>query len=184
MSLKEKYEKEVKNKMMEIFGYKNPLSCPKIEKVIVNTSFGKLLANFKPENHQKVIQEIERDLSLITGQKPLITFAKKSIAGFKVRKGQPVGAKVTLRRQRMFDFLEKLFFIALPRSRDFRGIEKSSIDKNGNLTVGVKEHSVFPEISLDKTNIIFGLEATIVTTAKKREEAETLFKLLGFPIKS
>ena len=120
---------------------------------------------------------------MISGQKPIITKARKSISGFKVKKGQPLGAKVTLRGKRMYDFLERLIYIALPRSRDFKGIDQKSLDKSGNLTIGIKEHVCFPEISLEKVKFIFGLEVTIVTNAKKREHALELFKLLGFPIK-
>lgn len=181
--LKEKYQKEVIPAMMEKFGYKNRRAVPKIEKVIVNTGFGRLV-NGKTSEEQKKIQEaILNDLALICGQYPKLTRAKKAISGFKTRKGLPIGAKVTLRRKRMYDFLERLINIALPRSRDFQGLDPSSFDKDGNLTIGIREQIAFPEISPEATKIIFGLEVTVVTTAKKREEGLELLRLLGFPIK-
>lgn len=181
--LKEKYQKEVVPQMMESFGYKNIMAVPRIEKVMVNSGFGRLVSG-KTSNEQKKIQEsILHDLALITGQRPVLTRARKSISGFKIREGMPVGAQVTLRGKRMFDFLERLIHIALPRSRDFRGIDPKSFDKEGNLTVGIKEHIAFPEISPEKVKSIFGFEVTVVTTAKNKEEGETLLKLLGFPIR-
>ena len=183
MRLLEKYEKEVIPAMMEKFGYKNKMAVPKIEKVVINTGFGRLVAGKTSEEQKKIQDNILEDLSLISGQKPILTRAKKSISGFKIRKGQVIGASVTLRKKRMFDFLERLIQIALPRSRDFRGIEQSSFDKKGNLTIGIKEQISFPEILPEKAKNIFGLEVTIVTTAKKREEGIELLRLLGFPIK-
>jgi large subunit ribosomal protein L5 len=184
MRLPEKYKKEVIPEMMKKFGYKNPMAVPKIEKVIINTGFGRLVVGKTGEEQKKILNGILDDLALITGQYPILTKSKMSIAGFKIRKGLAIGAKVTLRRKKMYDFIERLIYIALPRSTDFRGIEPSSFDKKGNLTIGIKEHIVFPEVSPEKTKNIFGLEITIVTNAKKREEAIELFKLLGFPIKS
>lgn len=182
--LKEKCKKEVAPQMMEIFGYKNLMAVPKIKKVIVNTGFGRLVSG-KPSNEQKKIQEaILRDLTLITGQRPVLTSAKKSISGFKIRKGMPVGARVTLRGQRMYDFLERLIYIALPRTRDFRGIDPNSFDDKGNLTIGIKEHIAFPEISPEEVKNIFGLEITVVTTSNTKKEGVKLLRLLGFPIKS
>lgn len=182
--LKEKYNNEVIPEMMKKFGYQNKMAVPKIKKVVVNTSFGRLLTGQTSEEQKIITKAILNDLSLICGQYPVLTKAKKSISGFKVRKGQPVGAMVTLRRKKMFDFLERLIHITLPRSRDFQGISTSSFDKKGNLTIGIKEHLIFPEISPEKAKNIFGLEVTIVTTAKRREEAIELLKLLGFPIKT
>lgn len=184
VSLLEKYQQEVIPKMMERFGYKNKMAVPKIEKVVINTGFGKLIGGKIPEEQKKIYNAILEDLALITGQKPILTKAKKSISGFKIRKGTPIGAKVTLRKKRMYDFLERIIHIALPRSRDFRGIDPKSIDNQGNLTVAIKEHICFPEISPEKTKFIFGLELTVVTTAKSREEGLELLRLLGFPIKS
>jgi len=168
---------------MERFGYKNAMAVPKIEKVIINTGFGKLISGKTSEEQKKIYQNILDDLSLICGQRPQITLAKKSISGFKIRKGIPIGAQVTLRGQRMHDFLERLIQIGLPRSRDFRGIDLKSFDKKGNLTIGIKEQIVFPEIFPERAKTIFGFEITITTTAKSREEGIELLRLLGFPIK-
>jgi large subunit ribosomal protein L5 len=183
MRLKEKYQKEVVPRMMEIFKYKNKMAVPKIEKVVVNVGFGKLVSGKTQEEQKKIANAILEDLALITGQKPIFTKARKSISTFKVKKGMILGAKVTLRGKRMYDFLERVIHIALPRTKDFQGISEKSFDKKGNLTIGIPEHIAFPEISPEKVEISFGLEITIVTNAKKREEAITLFRLLGFPIK-
>lgn len=182
--LKKEYYKEVVSKMMEEFGYKNPLTVPKISKVIVNTGFGRLVSG-KPSNEQKKIYEaVLNDLALIIGQKPVLTKARKSISGFKVRKGMPLGAKITLRGKKMYDFLERLIHVALPRTRDFRGINRDSFDKEGNMTIGIKEHIAFPEVSPEEVKKIFSFEITVVTTAKNKEEGIKLLKLLGFPIRS
>lgn len=183
MRLKEKYKKEIIPAMKEKFGYKNVMAVPKIEKVVLNTGFGKILAGKTSEEQKKFTESILLDLSLIAGQRPVLAKAKKSISGFKVRKGQPIGAKVTLRKKRMSDFLERLIHIALPRSRDFRGIELNSFDEKGNLTIGIREHIAFPEILPERTRLNFGLEVTVTTTAKKREEGIELLRLIGFPIK-
>jgi large subunit ribosomal protein L5 len=184
LRLKDKYQKEVVRQMMEKFGYKNPMAVPKIEKVIVNVGFGRLVSGKTADERKKVQDQILNDLALITAQRPILRPAKKSISGFKTRKGIPIGAKVTLRGQMMYDFLERVVNIALPRSRDFRGIPKDSIDKSGNLTIGIREQIAFPEISPEKTKFIFGFEITVVTTAKSREEGLELLRLLGFPIKT
>jgi large subunit ribosomal protein L5 len=183
MNLKEKYEKEVLPKMMKKFGYKNKMAVPKIEKVMINVGFGKLISEKDSQEQKKIQEAILEDLAQISGQRPILTKAKKSISGFKLRKGLPIGAKVTLRRKKMYDFLERLINIGLPRSRDFWGIPENSVDKNGNLTIGIKEHIAFPEISPEKTKFIFGFEVTVVTNAKDREKGLELFKLMGFPIK-
>ena len=183
MRLKEKYKKEVVPKMMEKFGYKNPMEVPKIEKVVVNIGFGRLVVGKPGSEREKIQEHILKTLSLITGQKAVLTKAKKSISSFKLRKGMPIGAKVTLRRKRMYDFLEKLILLVLPRTRDFRGIPLTAFDKNGNLTLGFKEYTPFPEVIPEKEKGIFGLEVTVVTTSKNKEEGIELFKLLGFPIK-
>lgn len=183
LRLTEKYQKEVIPKMMKKFGYKSPMAVPKIEKVIVNTGFGRLVAGKSSEEQKKIWETILNDLSLITSQRPVLTKAKRAVSGFKTRIGLPIGAMVTLRGKRMSDFLERLIYIALPRSRDFRGLEEKSIDKGGNLTIGVKEHIAFPEILPERAKNIFGLEITVVTNAKKREEGLELLRLLGFPIK-
>ncbi len=183
MQLQEKYKKEVIPEMKEKFGYKSVMAVPKITKVVVNVGVGKVLESVDPSKRENLLESISSDLALICGQKPIITKAKKAISGFKIRKGSSVGLKVTLRRKRMYDFLERLLNFALPRSRDFQGISQDCIDKGGNLTIGIKEHIVFPEIKPEKAKIIFGLEITIVTDAKSREEAIELYKLLGFPLK-
>jgi len=183
LRLQEKYKKEVIPTMKEKFGYTNNMAIPKIEKVVVNTGFGKLITDKTSEEQKKISEAILQDLSLITGQRAVLTRAKKSIASFKIRQGLPIGAQVTLRGKRMFDFLERLINIGLPRSHDFQGIDSKSCDKKGNLTIAVREHITFPEILPEKVKNIFGLEITIVTTARKREEGLELLKLIGFPIK-
>ena len=184
MSLKEKYKKEVIPQMMEKFGYKNTMTVPKIEKVTVNTGFGRLISGKTSEEQKKIYKAILDDLTLICAQRPVLTRAKKSIAAFKTRQGMPIGAMVTLRERKMYDFLERVVHIALPRSRDFQGINPKSFDKEGNLTIPIKEHVIFPEVSPEKTKMIFGFEITVVTTAKTREEGTELLKLVGFPIRS
>ena len=176
-SLKEKYTKEVIPVMKEKFGYKNDLAVPKITKVIVNTGFN---PNTKDE---KIRQEMAHDLALITGQKANPCPAKKAEAAFKTRKGMIIGLMVTLRGQRMYDFLDRLVHIILPRSRDFHGLPEKNIDQSGNLNIGIKEQIVFPEISAESTKNIFGFEVAVVTTAENHQEGVELFKLLGFPIK-
>ncbi len=183
MNLKEKYTKEVVPQMIEKFGYKNKMAVPKIEKVVINTSFGKLIAGKGSDEQRKIHKSIIDDLSIICGQKLVLTKAKQSIAGFKIREGMAVGAMVTLRGKKMNDFLERLIHIDLPRTRDFRGIEPKSFDKSGNLSIAVKEHIIFPEILPEKAKIIFGFEITVVTTAKNKEEGTELLRLIGFPIK-
>ncbi len=183
LSLKEKYKKEVVPEMIKKFGYKNIFQVPKIEKVVVNAGFGKQVCGKTTQEQKKIQEFILRDLSLITGQKPALRKARKSIASFKLRKGMPIGAVCTLRRDRMYDFLDRLIHIALPRTRDFKGLPLKSIDKEGNLTIGIREHIVFPEVSPEKAKFIFGFEVTVVTTAKTKKEAEELFRLLGFPLK-
>lgn len=183
LHLKEKYQKEVIPEMMKRFDYKNPMAVPKIEKVNINTGFGRLIAGKGSDEQRKISEAIAHDLALICGQKPVLTAAKKSISAFKTRIGLPIGAKATLRGEKMYDFLERLVYIALPRSRDFRGLEEKSVDKSGNLTIGIKEHISFPEILPEKAKNIFGLEVTIVTNAQNKEKGIALFRLLGFPIK-
>jgi len=180
--LSQKYKEEVVPEMMREFGYKSVMAIPKIEKVILNTSFGRLIGGKSKEEQKKIIDLMVRDLSLIAGLRPVLTKAKKSISGFKIRKGMPIGAMVTLRKKKMNDFLEKLIHINLPRTRDFRGLDPDSVDNNGNLTIGIKEDIVFPEVSDE--GLIFGLEATIVSTAKSKKEGLRLFRLLGFPFKT
>lgn len=173
--LKEKYQKEVIPKMKQIFGYKNNLAVPRLEKVVFNVGLGKSLED------PKFIEAAMENLERISGQKPILTKAKKSISNFKIRKGMIVGAKVTLRGNRMYDFVDKLINITLPRIGDFRGLPEKNLNQLGNLTIGIKEHIVFPEIRSDEVEKIHGLEVSISTTAKDRKESLTLFKLLGFP---
>lgn len=184
MKLRDKYKKEVIPAMQKKFGYKSTMAVPKIEKVQVNTSFGGLISGKTKGEQKKIHEPILEDLAFICGQRPILTKAKKSISGFKIREGMPVGAKVSLRKQKMYDFLERLIHIGLPRSRDFRGIDPKSFDREGNLTIAIKEHIVFPEILPEKVKNIFGFEITIVTTAKTKEEGIELLRLLGFPIKT
>jgi large subunit ribosomal protein L5 len=182
--LMEKYKKEVIPQMMEKSGYKTPMAVPKIKKVVINTGFGRLVAGKSTDEQKKIADFIVEDISLLSGQRAVKTRAKKAIASFKTREGMVIGAMVTLRGKKMIDFLEKLIHVVLPRTRDFKGIDPKAVDKEGNLTVAVKEHIAFPEILPEKARNIFGLEITVVTTAKKREEGLELLKLLGFPIKA
>ena len=172
----EKYKKEVIPAMREKFGYKNVMSVPKIAKVVVNSGVGRI-------RDAKQQEEIQKYLALITGQKPAPRPAKKAIASFKTRQGLIIGYQVTLRGRRMYDFISRLINIALPRTRDFKGLDLKSFDASGNLTVGIKEHIVFPEIVGEDYRFLFGLEVTIVTTAKRREEGVELLRLMGFPVK-
>lgn len=177
--LKEKYIKEVIPEMKKRFGYRSSMAVPRIEKVVVNVGIGSIVAS----KDEKIQESVTRDITSITGQKPLVTLAKKAISAFKVREGMPVGLKVTLRGNRMYDFVSRLINIVLPRTRDFRGLNIKSIDEDGNLTIGIKEHIIFPEISQEDIRRIFGLEITIVTHAKNKERALEFYKLMGFPIK-
>ncbi|WGI36576.1 50S ribosomal protein L5 [Mesomycoplasma lagogenitalium] len=175
MTLKDKYEKEVKKLLVEKFGYKSPMQLPKIEKIILNMTAGKEVTN------SKAIEEVMNELALISGQKPSQTVAKKSLASWKLREGMPMGGKVTLRREKMWDFLNKLINVAIPRIRDFRGVNPKAFDGRGNYSLGVKEEIIFPEISFDKIRKIKGLDVIIVTTAKTNEEARFLLEKLGMP---
>ncbi len=175
--LLEKYRKTVSPAMQKDFGIENVMAVPKIEKVVINTGVGKFV------KEEKTIERIAKELATITGQKPVLRKAKKSIAGFKLREGVTVGISVTLRGKMMYDFLDRLISIALPRSKDFRGIDSKNFDKMGNLNFGIKESSIFPEINYENVKDIFGLEVTVVTTAKNREKGVALLKQLGFPIK-
>jgi len=169
--------------MMQKFGYRSRMAVPRIEKATVNTGFGKKAVALSGEEQRKLQGAVMEDLAAICGQKPVLTLAKKSIASFKLRKGQVVGAKVTLRRKKLEDFVDRLVNAALPRSRDFKGIDPKCLDEKGNLTLGIKEQIVFPEITPEAVKSIFGLEITLTTTARNREEGLELFQLLGFPVK-
>jgi large subunit ribosomal protein L5 len=183
LRFKERYNKEVVPAMMAKFGYQNLMAVPRVAKTVVNSGFGRLAVALPADEQKKLQQNLVDDLSLICGQKPVLQTSKKSIASFKLRKGLVIGAKVTLRGKRMGDFIDRLIVVALPRSRDFSGLPAQSLDKKGNLSIGLKEQIVFPEITPESAKRIFSLEATIVTTAKTREEGLELLRLLGFPIK-
>jgi large subunit ribosomal protein L5 len=181
--IEKKYKTEVIPVMMEKFGYRTPMAVPRIKKIVINTGFGRNVAGKSNEEQRKMHKEILDDLNLICGQKVILTKAKKSISSFKIREGQPIGASVTLRKQKMYDFFERLIHITLPRMRDFRGIDTKAFDNKGNLTLGIKEHIVFSEVSPEKSKNIFGLEITIVTNSNSKEEGIELLKLMGFPLK-
>ncbi|MFZ5897668.1 MAG: 50S ribosomal protein L5 [Bacillota bacterium] len=173
--LKQKYLEEVVPAMKEKFGYQNVMQVPKLEKVVINIGLGEAIQN------AKAIDAAINDLKTITGQRPVVTRAKKSVAAFKVREGMQIGVKVTLRGNRMYDFVDKLFNVALPRVRDFRGIPSRAFDGRGNYTLGVKEQLIFPEIEYDKIDKVRGMDITLVTTAKTDEEARELLRLMGAP---
>ncbi len=183
-SLKEKYQKEVVPKMQKVFGYKNKMAVPKILKIVINTCFGKEAVNKTSGEREKMQNLIMQDIASISGQKPKLIKSKKSIAGFKLREGLEIAVMVTLRKDKMWDFLERLVYLSFPRSRDFKGLDQKIIDKRGNLNIGFREHISFPEIFAEKEKTIFGLEITIVTNARSKEEGLELFKMLGFPIKT
>ncbi len=173
--LRTQYQEEIAPRMREEFGYKNPMQVPRVEKIVVNVGLGEALQN------AKALDAAVQDISTITGQHPVITRARKSIATFKLRAGNPIGVKVTLRGRRMYAFLDRLVNIALPRQRDFRGVPRDAFDGRGNYTLGLREQIVFPEISYDQVDRVRGLEITIVTTAKTDEEARKLLEHFGMP---
>lgn len=175
--LKEKYRNEVVNALMEKFKYESVMEAPKIEKVVINMGLG------EGRDNPKIIESAVKELELIAGQKPIVTKAKKSIANFKLREGMSIGTKVTLRGDRMYDFLDKLINIALPRVRDFRGVSSTAFDGRGNYAIGIKEQLIFPEIEYDKVDSIKGLDIAIVTSAKTDEEAKVFLKEMGMPFK-
>ena len=176
--LKEKYENSIRKELTEKFGYTTPMQVPKLEKIVVNMGVGEAVHN------SKALDDAIEELTVITGQKPIATKAKKSIANFKLREGMPIGAKVTLRGERMYEFLDKLVSIALPRVRDFHGISGNAFDGRGNYTVGIKEQLIFPEINFDKISKVRGLDIVIVTTAKTDEEGRALLTLMGMPFRN
>ncbi len=175
--VKEKYEKEVVPYLMKKFGYKSVMQCPKLEKIVINTGLGDI------KDNAKSIQMTENEIKMISGQQPILTKAKKSVANFKVREGQTVGIKVTLRGERMYNFYDKFVSIALPRLRDFRGVSDKAFDGRGNYSVGLKEQLIFPEITYDQVEKIRGMDVAIVTTAQTDEEARELLRALGMPFK-
>ena len=173
--LKERYRKEVIPRLMELGGYKNIMQVPRLEKIVFNIGLGEAIQNVK------ALEGAERDLVAISGQHPVITRAKKSIAAFRLRTGMPIGLKVTLRGERMYDFLDKLINAVLPRMHEFQGVSPESFDGRGNYTLGLKEQVIFPEIEYDKVDKVRGLEISIITTAEKDEEGRHLLELLGMP---
>jgi len=173
--LKERYKKEVIPRLMELYGYKNVMQVPRLEKIGLNIGLGEAIQN------AKALEAAEGDLATISGQHPVITRARKSIAAFKLRAGMPIGLKVTLRGERMYHFFDKLVSTALPRMREFRGVPRNSLDGKGNYTLGLKEQTVFPEVEYDKIDKVRGLEVSIITTAKTDEEGRHLLELLGMP---
>jgi large subunit ribosomal protein L5 len=173
--LKEKFVKEVTPALMSKFNYKSVMEVPKLDKIVVNMGVGDAVAN------AKALDNAVEELATITGQKPVVTRAKKSIAGFRLREGMPIGAKVTLRGERMYEFLDKLVSVSLPRVRDFRGISKKAFDGRGNYTLGIKEQLIFPEIDYDKVSKVRGMDIVIVTTAKTDEESRELLTQFGMP---
>ena len=177
-TLKEKYYEEVRPALMQRFSYKNILEVPRLEKVVVNMGVG------EGKENPKLLEAALRDLSLITGQRPVVTKARKSVASFKVREGMSIGCKVTLRGDRMYEFLDRLISVSLPRIRDFRGVSSKSFDGRGNYSLGLREQLVFPEIEYDKIDKVRGLEVVIATTAETDEEAYELLKLMGMPFRS
>lgn len=174
-SLKKRYEEEIASSLVSKFNYSSVMEVPKLEKIVINMGVGDAVQN------SKALDTAVEELALISGQKPLITKAKKSIAGFRLREGMPIGAKVTLRGERMYEFLQKLVSVSLPRVRDFRGISKKSFDGRGNYTLGVKEQLIFPEINYDKVSKVRGMDIVIVTTANTDEEARELLGQMGMP---
>ena len=177
MTFKDFYNQEIKHKLRQELKLKNVMEVPKIVKIVVNVGAGEAVSN------KTVLEKIQEQIGLITGQKAIITKARKSISAFKIRKGLPIGVKVTLRDKKMFSFLEKFVKVVVPRFRDFRGIRESSIDQHGNLNLGVNEQTIFPEIDFDKIDKIRGLEITFVTNAKNKNDGKKLFEMLGIPFK-
>uniref|UniRef100_A0A7C4UHB7 Large ribosomal subunit protein uL5 n=1 Tax=candidate division WOR-3 bacterium TaxID=2052148 RepID=A0A7C4UHB7_UNCW3 len=175
--IKKFYSEFVVKEMMKKFGYKNIFECPRLVKIVVNCAAGEIARD------NKLMDNLMRDLSIITGQKPVIRRAKKAVSNFKIRRGMPVGLKVTLRGNRMYEFFDRLVNVAIPRIRDFRGLSPDSFDGRGNYTFGVSEQLIFPEIEFDKVQNIFGMDITFVTTAKTDEEAKELLTLLGVPFR-
>ncbi|HWP25205.1 MAG TPA: 50S ribosomal protein L5 [Xanthobacteraceae bacterium] len=175
--LKTYFEQVVRKKLSEQFGYKNPLQVPRLSKVVLNMGIGEGVAD------RKKVEQAAEDLALIAGQKAVITKARKSIATYKLRAGQPIGCKVTLRKARMYEFIDRLVNIALPRVRDFRGLSPKSFDGRGNYTLGIKEHIIFPEINYDKATDIWGMDITVCTTARTDEEARALLTAFNFPFR-
>jgi large subunit ribosomal protein L5 len=175
--LRTQYEESIKADLMKEFGYKNVMQLPKLEKIVLNMGVGEAV------NDTKKVKSAAADLEKIAGQKPVITHARKSIAGFKVRENMPLGVKVTLRKQRMYEFMDRLVNVALPRVRDFRGLNPNSFDGRGNYAMGIKEHIIFPEIAYDQIDQVWGMDIVVCTTAKTDDEARALLKAFNFPFR-
>jgi len=175
--LRTQYEETIKAELLKQFGYKNVMQLPKLDKIVLNMGVGEAV------NDTKKVKSAAADLEKIAGQKPVITHARKSIAGFKVRENMPLGVKVTLRKQRMYEFLDRLVNVALPRVRDFRGLNPSSFDGRGNYAMGIKEHIIFPEISYDQIEQVWGMDIVVCTTAKTDDEARALLRAFNFPFR-
>jgi large subunit ribosomal protein L5 len=176
--LQEHYRQNVVPQLREQFGYANVMQVPRITKITLNMGLGEAVGN------KKILESATGDLALISGQKPIITYAKRSVAGFKIREGWPIGCKVTLRRERMYDFLDRLIAVAIPRIRDFRGLSARAFDGRGNYSLGLREQIVFPEIDYDKVDAIRGLDVTITTSAPTDDEARALLKAFSFPLRN
>ncbi|MBM3544779.1 MAG: 50S ribosomal protein L5 [Alphaproteobacteria bacterium] len=176
--LKQHYQDVLRGELSKTFGYKNPMEVPRLDKVVLNMGVGEGI------NDSKKVQAAAADLAKIAGQKPVITKARKSIATFKLREGMPIGTKVTLRQNRMYEFIDRLVNIALPRVRDFRGLNPKSFDGRGNFTIGLKEHIIFPEIDYDKVEDVLGMDIIVCTTARTDDEARALLQGLNFPFRS
>jgi large subunit ribosomal protein L5 len=176
--LKETYRREVVPALMKEFGYRNPMQVPRLDRIVLNVGMGEAIQNVK------LLESAATELGVIAGQRPVVTRAKKAIAGFKLRQGMPIGAKVTLRSDRMYEFLDRLVSIALPRIRDFRGVSPKAFDGRGNYTLGLKEQLIFPEIKYDSVASIHGMDITIVTTARTNDEGKALLRQLGMPFRA
>jgi large subunit ribosomal protein L5 len=176
--LRETYRNQIVPALMKEFGYKNPMQVPKVERVVLNVGMGEAIQNVK------LLESAVTELGIITGQRPVVTKAKKAIAGFKLRQGMPIGAKVTLRNDRMYEFLDRLVSLALPRIRDFRGVSPKAFDGRGNYTLGLKEQLIFPEIQYDSVASIHGMDITIVTTASTNDEGKALLRHMGMPFRA
>lgn len=178
MTLKERYQKDIVPQLMRDLGYQNPMSVPRVQKIVLNVGMG------AAQSDPKLAEAVERSLTRISGQRPVRTLARKSIASFKIRQGMPIGMATTLRGTRMWDFLEKLIRVSLPRVRDFRGIAPSAVDGRGNLSIGFREHVVFPEIKIDEVEKVHGIQVTVVSNAGNRAAGAALFTALGVPFRA
>lgn len=176
--LRDYYKESVVKKLTEQFGYKTPMQVPRITKITINMGVGEAI------NDKKIIDNAVDDLTRISGQKPVVTIARKSVSNFKVREGQPIGCKVTLRRERMYEFLDRLISVAIPRIRDFRGLSPRAFDGRGNYSLGIREQIIFPEVDYDKIDTIRGMDITITTTARSDEEARALLSAFDFPLRT